>query len=82
MFLILLLFVFYTAQSQPKTDLFLQNILSKNNDSLFQKVLSDPEYYRLQIIYTQINRDKNNTPVFKSYYLMLTHCFISILHQR
>ena len=75
MFLILLLFVFYTAQSQPKTDLFLQNILSKNNDSLFQKVLSDPEYYRLQIIYTQINRDKNNTPVFKSYYFNVDSLF-------
>ena len=75
MFLILLLFVFYTAQSQPKTDLFLQNILSKNKDSLFQKVLSDPEYYRLQIIYTQINRDKNNTPVFKSYYFNVDSLF-------
>jgi len=75
MFLILLLFVFYTAQSQPKTDLFLQNILSKNNDSLFQKVLSDPEYYRLQIIYTEINRDKNNTPVFKSYYFNVDSLF-------
>jgi len=74
-FLILLLFVFYTARSQPKTDSFLQNILSKNKDSLFQKVLSDPEYYRLQIIYTQINRDKNNTPVFKSYYFNVDSLF-------
>jgi len=75
MFLILLLFVFYTARSQLKTDLFLQNILSKNKDNLFQKVLSDPEYYRLQIIYTQINRDKNNTPVFKSYYFNVDSLF-------
>jgi hypothetical protein len=74
-FLILLLFVFYTARSQLKTDLFLQNILSKNKDNLFQKVLSDPEYYRLQIIYTQINRDKNNTPVFKSYYFNVDSLF-------
>lgn len=30
--------------------------------------MQQPESYRLQIIYTQINRDKNNTPHFKNYY--------------
>lgn len=54
--------------AQSKTDKLLQNILSKNKDSLFQKVLSHPEYYRLQIIYTQVNRNKNNQPTFRNYY--------------
>jgi beta-lactamase class A len=53
----------------------LQNILSKNNDSLFQEVLSHPETYRLQIIYAQINRDKNNTPTFKNYYFNVDPLF-------
>lgn len=68
LFCFILFLFFYTAYEQPKTDKFLQNILSTNKDTIFQKVLSDPEYYRLQIIYTQINRDKNNEPSFKNYY--------------
>ena len=58
----------YKLHAQPKTDALLQNILSSNKDSLFREVLTHPETYRLQIIYTQINRDKNNTPTFKNYY--------------
>src|SRR5689334_5573933 len=54
--------------AQPKTDTLLQNILKKNKDSLFQQVLTHPNNYRLQIIYTQINRDKNNKPHFTNYY--------------
>lgn len=54
--------------AQPTTDAFLQSILSANKDSLFQTVLSNPNEYRLQIIYTQINRDKKNNPAFKNYY--------------
>lgn len=64
---IILLFSF-NLHAQHTTDAFLQNILATNKDTLFQKVLSDPGYYRLQIIYTQINRDKKNTPSFKNYY--------------
>ncbi len=53
--------------SQSKTDAFLSNILGKNKDPLFQNVLAHPDEYRLQIIYTQINRDKNNQPHFTHY---------------
>jgi hypothetical protein len=74
-FCLTLLLFFYSAQSQPKTDTFLQKILSANKDSIFQKVLSHPEYYRLQIIYTQINRDKNNQPFFKNYYFNVDSLF-------
>ena len=54
--------------AQPKTSALLQQIFSKNIDTIFQKVVSNPNYYRLQIIYTQINRDKNNKPSFTNYY--------------
>jgi hypothetical protein len=37
--------------------------------------LSNPEYYRLQVIYTQINRDKKNTPTFKNYYFNVDSLF-------
>ena len=46
----------------------MQNILQQNKDSLFQQVINHPDTYRLQIIYTQINRDKNNKPHFINYY--------------
>ncbi|MBS1919313.1 MAG: serine hydrolase [Bacteroidetes bacterium] len=61
--------------AQRKTDDFLKNILEKNKDSLFQQVLSHPDEYRLQIIYTQINRDKNNKPTFTNYYFNVDSLF-------
>src|SRR5215469_12309599 len=75
LFLIIILLFFTAAQSQHRTDVLLKNILSSNKDSLFQQVLSHPEYYRLQIIYTQINRDKNNVPTFKDYYFNVDSLF-------
>ena len=39
-----------------------------NKDSLFTSVIQHPEIYRYQIIYTQINRDKNNVPSLTNYY--------------
>lgn len=64
----LFLFIYHTALSQPKNDAFLKDILAKQSDSLLDAVLSHPEIYRYQVIYTRINRDKNNTPSFKNYY--------------
>lgn len=54
--------------AQPKTDKLLTKIFSSVNDSLFQSVILHPEAYRYQIIYTQINRDRNNNPSFINYY--------------
>ena len=63
------LFLFLKASmAQPRTDQHLLSILETNKDSLFQQVLRDPGTYRLQIIYTQINRDKANKPTFTNYY--------------
>jgi hypothetical protein len=56
------------AFGQSKTDKELIRILRNNQDSLFRRVLADPQQYRLQIIYTQIDRDKRNRPSFRNYY--------------
>ena len=53
---------------QHKTDAFLEEILKTNKSPLFQQVIKQPDVYRLQIIYTEINRDKKNKPSFKNYY--------------
>ena len=41
--------------------------LMKQNPNYFASLLADPSLYRIQILYTQINRDKNNVPHFKDY---------------
>lgn len=54
--------------AQPKTDSLLQHILVHNNNPILQQVLTHPDSFRLQIIYTQINRDANNIPSFRNYH--------------
>lgn len=57
-----------TSQGQPRTDPLLRQLLTENPDSVFQEVIRHPEPYRLQIIYTQIDRDRRNKPSFTEYH--------------
>lgn len=54
--------------AQPKTDSELVKILKADTSTLVKNIIAHPSTYRLQIIYTQINRDKHNKPSFKNYY--------------
>ena len=54
--------------AQPRTDELLKGVFATEKDSLFQSVIQHPEIYRYQIIYTQINRDKNSVPSITNYY--------------
>ena len=75
-FLFLFTFSFISVgYSQPKTDHFLSKLFAKNSHSIFQEVIKHPDTYRLQIIYTQINRDKNNQPSFQNYYFNVDSTF-------
>jgi Beta-lactamase enzyme family len=71
---IFILFLFWMlslsgiVKSQFKTDLFLQKILLSDQDSILQKLIHQPDNYRVQIIYTQIDRDANNRPSSRNYY--------------
>lgn len=56
------------TQAQPRTDAFLTELLATNQHPVFQEVLQHSEAYRLQIIYTRIDRDKRNVPTFTNYY--------------
>lgn len=71
-FLLLLIvscfFIKTPAAAQPLTDALLHTILNNAPSPIVQKVLQQPQTYRCQIIYTQIQRDKNNRPHFKNYY--------------
>lgn len=70
--LILLLFLLFSlykpSMSQRRTDDFLKNIIIKAGNDSVNMLLRNPEAYRVQIIYTEINRDKNNKPSFQNYY--------------
>ncbi|MDP3393791.1 serine hydrolase [Sediminibacterium sp.] len=39
----------------------------KNNPQYFKRITSNPDSFRVQIIYTQINRNKRNKPSFKDF---------------
>lgn len=66
--------VFFTLMTvgkcvgQVKNSVFLSDILNHCNDSLFTQVINNPQKYRLQIIYTIIDRNNENKPIFSNFY--------------
>jgi len=54
-------------QHHLQKDSLLKVIMDTIQDPTFNKVYHQPEKYRLQILYTQINRDKDNKPQFTTY---------------
>ncbi len=60
-----------TVQAQEKSDAWLKELLLKKASPLLSEVLNNPDIFRYQLIYTQINRDAKNTPSFKNYYLQV-----------
>lgn len=66
--LLLFLPISFASQAQSLKDKkMLERLLKQQDDSLLDAVLRNPKKYHLQIIYTQINRDKNNRATFKTY---------------
>ena len=59
------------VSAQSKSDAWLEQLLRKNASTLLLHILDNPDTFRYQLIYTQIDRDKNNQPHFKHYYLHL-----------
>jgi hypothetical protein len=53
------------AKAQVNTQLL--ESLMKQKPEQFGEILKNPNEYRLQLFYTQIDRDKNNVPHFKEY---------------
>ena len=63
------------VSGQFKTDSVLEKILRSDTSSLLQKMMDNPEKYRIQIIYTQIDRDAGNRPTFRNYYFHVNRDF-------
>ena len=65
---ILLLLPAWCLQAQKsKQDKYLEKLFLKQQDSLLNHVLQHPDKFQVQIMYTQVIRDKQNKPSFKTY---------------
>lgn len=66
-----LLFVCCTLPvlAQEKTDPWLDSMIRSQASPFLLNVLNQPDTFQYQFIYTQIDRDKNNKPYFRNYYL-------------
>ena len=67
--IILITCISHQISAQEKTDEWLHQLLMSKASPLLQNVLNHPDSFQYQIIYTEINRDKNNHPHFIQHYL-------------
>ena len=67
-FLMLAILLCRTTWGQPKTDSLLLTILLSEKNPALDTVIRHPKEFCCQVIYTEINRDKKNRPVFHHYY--------------
>ena len=65
---ILLSGLVYPATGQTKSDPFLEGLLRSHASPALLHVLDHPDSFRYQLIYTRIDRDKNNRPHFHNFY--------------
>jgi len=63
----LLLCMFSISSMAQKTDTVFIEKLMQSKPDLFSTVLNHPDKHQVQVLYTQVKRDKNNKPVFKSF---------------
>lgn len=63
---VIFLFLFVINAIAQKNTTFLETLMRQQKGQ-FDTLLNNPEEYRIQIIYTQIDRDKNNIPRFKEF---------------
>ena len=58
------------AATMEKTDPLMEDLLNAHPQH-FSAILKNRDSMKVQIIYTQINRDVNNQPLFRNYYFHL-----------
>lgn len=62
-----LLILLFILNAQAQVDTKLLEKLMQQKPAEFGDILNNPNNYRVQLFYTQIDRDKNNIPQFKEY---------------
>lgn len=63
----LLVIISYEVSAQEKTDSFIKELLNTHASPLLKNILAKPDSFHYQLIYTKIDRDKNNKPHFTHY---------------
>jgi len=66
---LLFLLTMIAAGQRPADDQWLDKLLRSKASPFLLNVLDQPDTFHYQLIYTKIDRDKNNVPHFKHYYL-------------
>lgn len=66
---LIFILIMVNINAQVKTSPWLEKLIRKDASPLLLNVLNQPDTFRYQIIYTKIDRDKNNLPKFTNYYL-------------
>lgn len=64
--LLLLQLIVTSLTAQVSPDNFIEKLLKKHPER-FSEILKNPEKYRIQILYTKIDRNKNNVPHFTTH---------------
>src|SRR5246127_3853731 len=65
-FVALLVLLTFSVYAQDTDTVFLKTLL-ESHPGLFSHILNHPTHNEVQILYTQIDRDKDNQPHFRSY---------------
>lgn len=61
-----ILLLLFSIKAEAQKNNVLLNLM-KRNPQYFSSILANPDKYEVQIIYTQIDRNKNNQPSFRSF---------------
>ena len=66
------LWIFYTSGNMNQNKMLggnskLLKTILKNVDKKYLNIINDPKEYKFQLMYTKIDRDKNNQPEFTSH---------------
>lgn len=60
--------LFSQPEYEPSDSKWLEQVFRSKGSALFQQVLNQPEKYRYQIIYSQINRNRKGIPFLNTHY--------------
>ena len=61
------------ATPQSKTDKWLEQLIRQQASPFLKDILNQPDTFHYQLIYTKIDRDKNNQPHFTNYCFRINH---------
>jgi hypothetical protein len=66
LFLLLILLIGMNASAQNTDTIYLESLMRQHPD-LFNGILNHPQKNQVQVLYTQVDRDKHNLPAFTTY---------------